>query len=147
MWVKFDNIKFVEGMQSKNGTTYSGWVASGIKKGYGEEPDSEWQKTFFDNSTCTIIEKGILRPGLSIVQFLQRGVKPGDTVEIKSEKDGRFWRIVSMENISNRVAEYTPLTDEQIAQAQVSSAALAQPAATAPAGQYAAVPNWVANAE
>lgn len=146
MWVKFEDIKFVEGMMSKDGKSYSGWVASGIKKGYGEEPDKEWQKTFFDNSTCTIIEKGILRPGLSIVQFLQRGVKPGDTVEIKSEKDGRFWRIVSMENISNRVAEYTPLTDEQIAHAQVSSAALAQPAAPASTEQYTAVPKWLAGA-
>lgn len=113
MWVKFDNIEFKKGIVSKSGNTFDAWVATGTKQGFQDEPDKPWEKYFFDNQATTIVERGMLRPGCSIVQFLQKGVKPGDTISIKSERDGKFWRITSMENVANQKPTYEPLPEEE----------------------------------
>lgn len=120
MWITFNSIEYNPNLVSpKTGKQYAGYIVKGMKQGYPfGSPDVPWQRTFFDTSTCTVIEQGINRPDKSIVQFFQKAVKPGDKVEIKSEKNGAFWDIVSIENITNKgreVPTYEPLSPEEIA--------------------------------
>lgn len=111
MWVEFDKIEYQKGIMSQKGTVYDGYVATGTKRGYQGEPDAPWRKIFFDTQATTIIERGLNRPGCSIVEFLQKGVKHGDTLCIRSEREGAFWRIISMENIAGSKPTYEPLPD------------------------------------
>lgn len=119
MWLTFNSIEYKPNLVSpKTGKEYSAYIVKGMKQkfpmGSGEE---EWQRTFFDTTTATIIEQGINRPNKSVVQFFQKAVRPGDKVEIKSEKAGAFWEIVSLENITNKgreVPTYEPLSPEEL---------------------------------
>jgi hypothetical protein len=122
MWITFDSIEYNPKCTSRNGKTFAGWVAKGTKKGFDDEPDSPWEKVFFDNNATTIIERGISRPGCSIVEFLQKACKKGDTLVIRNERDGKFWRVVSMQNISMDKPSYTPLTEAEVATMQASQA-------------------------
>lgn len=115
MWVVFDSITYEPKLQSKKGTTYAGWVMKGTKKGFGDDPDQPYEKVFFDSSATTIIEKDIARPNLSVVQFLQKACKSGDTIVMRNERDGKNWRIISMENVSGKCPTYEPLSDEEAA--------------------------------
>lgn len=113
MWIVFDSItRHDDLVSSKTGNTYTGYVLKGTKKGFQGEPDAPYEKVFFDTQATTVIEKGVSRPGKSVVQFFQKACKPGDTIIIKNERDGKNWRIVSVENIAGKVPTYEPLPDE-----------------------------------
>jgi len=120
MWVKFNSIEFKEDMKSKRtGNTYSGWVLDGTKMGYKDEPDVPYSKVFFDNQVTTVIERGVRRPNVSIVQFLRKAVQPGDIVEIRNVRNPQgTWDVVPMENKAQGVPEYEPLSDEEHARMQ-----------------------------
>ena len=142
MWFKFDKIEFKSGLVSKNtGKSYDAYIVSGWKRGFDGEPDEEYTKTFFDNSTTTIIEQGIRRPDKSVVQFFQKACRQGDTVVFKNVRNGKTWNLESLENISNGRrnpgADYEPLTDEEI-----SSIKKAQEL-TAVASSTDTMPAWV----
>ena len=100
-------------MVSRQGKKFDGWVIHGTKKGFQETPDEPYTKTIFDNQSITVVEKGVVRRGQSLLQFLQKAVKPGDTLSIQSERDGKFWRWTKIENRSQENPSYEPLTDEQ----------------------------------
>ncbi len=120
MWVIFDKIQYRDDLVGKeSGKTYSGWEATGTKKGYQGTPDEDWTKVFFDNQTTTVIENGLPNHNQSIVQFFQKACKQGDRLSIKMERDGRFWRIVSIENRNSEAPTYTPLSEQTIQSAQV----------------------------
>lgn len=113
MWVEFDKIEFQDNLRSRSGSEYSAWVATGTKQAYKDVPAAPWRKVFFENQATTVVERGMPRPGCSIVQFLKKGVSKGDILVIKSERDGpTFWRIVSMENKSRNMPSYEPLPEE-----------------------------------
>lgn len=114
MWLTFDSITQHFDLVSRAGNTYAGWILKGTKKGFQGEEDEEFEKTFFDSSTTTVIEKGQLRPNCSVVQFFQKAVKQGDTVNMKYEREGKFWRLATVENISKKVPTYEPLPDNTV---------------------------------
>ena len=118
MWVKFDSIEFQKGLTAKSGRKYDAWVFKGMKKGFNDEPDTPYEKTFFDNTTTSVIEKGVTRPGIGIVSFLRNGCEPGDTLAIQFTKSGprRNLDVETIRNITKDrtvggAQEYTPLPD------------------------------------
>lgn len=113
MWLAFEKLEEKKNMVSRNGKTFDGWVIHGIKKGYQETPDEPYTKTIFPNQTITVVEQGINRHGQSLLQFIQKAVKPGDTLSITSERDGKFWRWTKIENRSVALPTYEPLTGDQ----------------------------------
>lgn len=113
MWLVFEGIEEKKDMVSRQGKKFDGWVIHGTKKGFQETPDEPYTKTIFDNQSITVVEKGVVRRGQSLLQFLQKAVKPGDTLSIQSERDGKFWRWTKIENRSQENPSYEPLTDEQ----------------------------------
>lgn len=147
MWLTFNSIEYKPNLVSpKTGKEYSAHIVRGTKQKYpmgsGEEP---WERTFFDTSTATIIEQGISRPNKSVVQFFQKAVRPGDKVDVKSEKVGPYWEITSLENITNKgreVPTYEPLSPEEIQEIKNMTQ---QPFPPAPAAGSEAdtLPPWV----
>lgn len=133
MWFVFDNIEHRNDLQGQSGKKYSGYVVTGTKRGYDGAPDVPYQKILFENQSCTVIERGIPRPGVSIVQFFQKGVKPGDLLVIKNERDGRFWKWDTITKRDESIPTYEPLTEEEI-QNYSKSGSSTQPAA-APAAK------------
>ena len=113
MWLVFEGIEEKKDMVSRQGKKFDGWVIHGTKRGFQETPDEPYTKTIFDNQSITVVEKGVVRRGQSLLQFLQKAVKPGDTLSIQSERDGKFWRWTKIENRSQENPSYEPLTDEQ----------------------------------
>ena len=113
MWLVFEGIEEKKDMVSRQGKKFDGWVIHGTKMGFQETPDEPYTKTIFDNQSITVVEKGVVRRGQSLLQFLQKAVKPGDTLSIQSERDGKFWRWTKIENRSQENPSYEPLTDEQ----------------------------------
>ena len=113
MWLVFEGIEEKKDMVSRQGKKFDGWVIHGTKTGFQETPDEPYTKTIFDNQSITVVEKGVVRRGQSLLQFLQKAVKPGDTLSIQSERDGKFWRWTKIENRSQENPSYEPLTDEQ----------------------------------
>ena len=116
MWLVFEGIEEKKDMVSRQGKKFDGWVIHGTKKGFQDSPDEPYTKTIFDNQSITVVEKGVVRRGQSLLQFLQKAVKPGDTLSITSERDGKFWRWTKIENRSVANPSYEPLTDEQAEQ-------------------------------
>ena len=112
MWIIFDKIEERNDLVSKAGKNYTGFILSGTKKGFEGTADEPYEKVFFDTQTATVIEKGVSRPGKSIVQFFQKACKAGDMLVIRNEKDGKNWRIVSIENISGKKPSYEPLPED-----------------------------------
>ena len=115
-WITFESIEKKDDLVSKAGNKYSAWVLRGTKRGYKADPDTQYEKILFENRAVTVIEKGIERPGISIVQFFLNGCKPGDLVILKSvQKNGR-WEIESVENraYTNAAADYEPLDAAEI---------------------------------
>ena len=140
MWLKFDEIKFETGLTARSGNKYDAWILKGVKKGVGDTPDEDYQKILFDNSTCTVIEHGIERHNMPVVQFFQKAVKPGDLVAMKYSRKGKLPELNSVENLSNKGAnEYVPLTAEQAA--ELKRAADAVPVAA----KVDDTPPWVAS--
>lgn len=113
MWFTFEKIEERKGLVGKSGKPYDAWVVSGTKRGFQDSPDSPYEKTIFDNNVVTVVEKGVTRRGQSLLQFFQKAVKPGDTLSITSERDGKFWRWAKIENIAKSVPTYEPLSDEE----------------------------------
>lgn len=113
MWFTFQNIEEKKNMPSRTGKTFDGYVVTGIKKGFDGAEDTEYTKVIFDTQVITVIEKGVTRRGQSLVQFLQKACKPGDTLVIKSERDGKFWRWASIENRAEAKPSYTPLSETE----------------------------------
>lgn len=113
MWITFQGIEEKKGIPSRNGGTYDAWVMTGIKRGFNDAPDEPYTKVLFDTTTVAVKEKGVTRPGQSLLQFLQKACNAGDTLVVKSEREGKFWRWSVIENRSGVKPSYTPLTDEQ----------------------------------
>ena len=113
MWLEFEKLEEKKGMVGRSGKKFDGWVLHGTKKGFQEDPDAPYTKTIFDNQVITVVEKGVTRRNQSLLQYLQKAVKPGDTLKITSERDGKFWRWSKIENRSSEQPTYEPLTDEQ----------------------------------
>lgn len=109
----FDKIKEMPDQISKSGTRYDCWRLYGKKKGFNNGPDMPYEKTVFESDTITVIEQGITRPGCSLLQFLQKACKSGDSLTIKSEQEGRYWRWCSIEKYlgqrNREVPTYEPL--------------------------------------
>lgn len=119
MWLKYEGIEFKQGLVSKAGKRYDAWILKGQKKGFNDEPDTPYEKTFFDNTTTTVVEKGVNRPGISIVSFFKNGCDVGDTVIMTYTKQGprRNLDVETVRNLTkdgNRstAMEYTPLSDD-----------------------------------
>lgn len=117
-WIVYEGLEYETDRVSKAGKKYDCYVMKGTKKLYpdGEEP---YAKVFFDNSSTTIIEKGVARPNISVVQFLQKGCNPGDLLVIKNVRRGGKWELESIENrTTNRgggtVNDYEPLSKEEL---------------------------------
>lgn len=109
MWFQFSSITERE-FESKQGKPYTAFELVGIKKGWKTDPDSEWSRKIFKNDAVTVIEKGVKRPNISLVSYFQKAVKPGAMVKIVQERNGQFWDIVSVEDISEGASspeEYT----------------------------------------
>lgn len=118
MWFKFESIEFKKGLKAKSGRLYDAWVLKGMKKGFDNEPDTPYEKTFFDNTTTSVIEKGVTRPGISIVSFFRNGCEPGDMIVLQYIKSGprRNLDVESVRNLTkdgntNSALEYKPLPD------------------------------------
>lgn len=117
-WITFESIDFEEGRTSKTGKKYDCYVMRGTKKGFDGVADAPYEKIFFDNSATNIIEKGVVRPGVSIVQFLQKACNPGDVISLKNVRRGGKWELESIENKTTSrgggAADYEPLTNEEL---------------------------------
>ena len=113
MWLEFEKLEEKKGMVGRSGKKFDGWVLHGTKKGFQEDPDAPYTKTIFDSQVITVVEKGVTRRNQSLLQYLQKAVKPGDTLNITSERDGKFWRWSKIENRSSERPSYEPLTDDQ----------------------------------
>lgn len=119
MWLKFDSIEFKKGLTAKSGRKYDAWLLKGMKKGFNDEPDTPYEKTFFDNTTVSVIEKGVTRPGISIVSFLRNGCEPGDTLALQFSKQGvrrnldvETIRNITKDSSSGTAQKYVPLPDD-----------------------------------
>ena len=111
----YDSVTQVKDRISKQGKRYDCWVVKGSKKGFDGSPDLPYEKTIFETDTITVIERGINRPGCSLLQFLQKACKQGDSLTIVSERDGKFWRWASIQKYEGRtnrpLPTYEPLPD------------------------------------
>jgi hypothetical protein len=117
-WITFESIEHEKDRVSKTGKKYDCYVLHGTKKGYNGAPDEAYEKIFFDNSATCIIEKGVSRPNISVVQFLQKGVNPGDMLVIKNTKRQGRWELDSIENLTTSrggsASDYAPITPEEL---------------------------------
>lgn len=120
MWLKYESIEFKQGLISKAGKKYDAWILKGQRKGFDGAPDTPYEKTFFDNTTVTVIEKGINRPGIGIVSFFKNGCEAGDIIVMTYVKSGprRNMDVETVRNLTkdsnkNNVTEYTPLPDTE----------------------------------
>ena len=120
-WITFNSIEFDKDRVSKAGKKYDCYVLRGTKKGFSPAEDEPYEKIFFENSTAPILEKGVLRQGISIVSWLTNAVKPGDMIKIKNVRRGANWEIESLENITTskggNAKEYTEMSDDEVAEA------------------------------
>jgi hypothetical protein len=82
-WIKITGIT-AERRTGKNGKPYDCTLITGMKSGFKGAPDEAWKKYLFPWSDQLWIDK-----------FKAIGV--GNTADVKSEKDGQFWKIVSVE--------------------------------------------------
>jgi len=102
MILVFESIEEVKDKISRQGKRYDCWIVRGKKKGFEGAPDMPYEKTIFPTDTITVLEQGISRPGCSLLQFLQKACKPGDSLTIKSERDGKFWRWANIQKYEGR---------------------------------------------
>lgn len=138
MWFQFETLAFEEGRVSRTGTKYNAWVLRGKRKGFSGEPDTPYEKVVFENTTGTVIEKGINRPDCSVLQFFQKAVKPGDIVKIKYVRNGQRWEFGTLEKLNDAAnPTYEPLTDEQVNNIKAAQAA------TVAVPVENVVPSWV----
>ena len=96
MILRFDSVEQVTDRISRGGKRYDCWVVKGLKKGFDGAPDVPYEKTIFETDTITVFEQGVTRPGCSLLQYLQKACKQGDSLTVKSERDGKFWRWTSI---------------------------------------------------
>lgn len=115
-WITFKEIEFKDDLVSKAGNPYAAYVLTGTKRGFAGDKDEPFEKILFEGQPVTVIEKGIRRPGISVVQFFQKACKPGDLVIMRSVRKGTRWELESVElgRNSSGAADYVPLTEEQI---------------------------------
>ena len=115
-WITFDSIEFKDNLVSKAGTPFSAYILKGTKRGFAGEEDKPFEKILFEGRPVTVIEQGIARPGISVVQFFQKACKPGDLVIMKSIRKGTRWELESVEKgrTSGGAADYVPLTEEHV---------------------------------
>jgi hypothetical protein len=94
-WITIESITN-EKKTSSQGKTYDCTVIKGKKKGYPKgAPDEDWSKNLMPWKDGPIIEK-----------FKSFG--PGKMVDVKSEKVGNFWNIVSVEAVGGGGGGGTP---------------------------------------
>ena len=139
MWVIYQGIEERKNMVSQAGNKFDCFVLQGIKKGYNGEPDKPYEKILFPNTTITVIERGLLRNGMSLLQFLQKACKPGDLLIVKSERDRNgTWRWTQIEKKDDSMPTYEPLSDEDfnklstVAAPAVSAAPSVTPSSVSP---------------
>ena len=118
MWLKYEGIEIKRGLTAKSGKKYDAWVLKGQRKGFDGAPDTPYEKTFFDNTTTTVVEKGVNRPGIGIVSFFRNGCDVGDTIIMTYSKTGprRNLDVETIRNLtkdgqSSSAIEYTPLDE------------------------------------
>jgi hypothetical protein len=129
-WITFKSIEFKDDLVSKAGAPYSAYVLKAVKRGFEGEEDAPYEKILFEGRPVTVIEEGVARPGISVVQFFQKACKPGDLVIMRNVRKGKNWELDSVElggKGRSKAADYVPLTKEQIADAQASSADFSDP--------------------
>lgn len=83
------------GRESRNGNVLTGLLVTGIKKGYRDAPDTDWEKFLYDFNAAEHIAK--------LEEF---GV--GSTVKIQMERDGNFWNIVDIAIWGSGGGSYSP---------------------------------------
>lgn len=140
MWVIYESMEKKE-LTSKAGKPYVAWSFEGTKKGMKSkgEPDTPYQRSFFDNQLVTVIEKGVVRPNVPVVQFIQKACKPGDQIELKFDRSGTMPVLTTVRNMSDDVPVYEPLSDEEATQLLASQNSGGS--AVAPGANQSAVPS------
>lgn len=106
MWLIFDKIEFSDSLMSRKGTAYSGYVVTGMKKGFETDPDEPYSKIIFDN-TFTTVKQGDNSATMSLVEFF-KACQSGDLVVMKSERAGAEkwnWKISEVENRTRPVLD------------------------------------------
>lgn len=113
MYLIFDKLEEKKNQIGRSGKPFDCFIVHGKRKGFQDAPDTPYTKTIFDTSTVTVVEKGINRPGCSLLQYFQKAVKPGDVLKIVSERDGKFWRWASITKWGEgrTLPTYEPLDD------------------------------------
>lgn len=101
MWLVFEDIQYRTDLTSKKGDTYSGYVVTGTKKGWQDEPDSPYSKIIFENVMTNVVEDND-SVEMALYEFFQ-SCKSGDLVVVNSVKDGKFWKIESVENKNRKI--------------------------------------------
>ncbi len=123
MWFQFGNIEERTFDKANGDGTYTAFELTGIKKGYQNAPDEEWSRKIFKSQSVTVIENGQARPDISLVSFFQKAVKPGALIDVKQQRNGNYWDIISVRDISQGTdapAEYTPADAANVAPEQSS---------------------------
>ena len=139
MWVIYQGVEERKNMVSNAGNKFDCFVLHGIKKGYQGEPDKPYEKILFPSTAITVVERGLLRNGMSLLQFLQKACQPGDLLDVKSERDRNgTWRWTQIEKKGDNIPTYEPLSDEDfsklstVAAPAVSAAPSVTPSSVSP---------------
>jgi len=129
MWLDYESCELEELVAKKSGKKYTAYALRGTKRGYNGAADEPYLKPLFENSVIAVKEKGMWRYGVSAVQYLQKACKAGDLLDLKFDRSCTPPELTSIENKSQNVPAYEPLTDEQLAELQSTNVApAAQPA-------------------
>ena len=107
MWMVFEEIERNVTLTSKKGAKYTANIVRGVKKGYMDDPDTEYEKTVFDNTYTTVVDRrGEVE--MDITEFFE-ACEPGDLIVVTNEKDGQHWRISQLENKNRSVVSDSDL--------------------------------------
>lgn len=113
MWLTFGNIEFRDDLMSRKNTKYSGYVVTGVKKGFDGEPDEEYSKIIFEGAFTTV-KQGDNSVTMSLIEFFKL-CQPGDMIAIKSERAGQEkwnWKISEVENRTRPVLDAGAFVDK-----------------------------------
>lgn len=100
MWFIYESLTHRNDLESRKGDKYSAYVLEATKKVYKGD-DEPYSKIIFENTFVKIIDrKG--ETEMVVNEFFDM-CQPGDLIDMKSEKNGDFWNIVSLENKTRSV--------------------------------------------
>lgn len=122
MWIIYESCNLEEMVGKISGKKYTAYALRGMKKGFGDAPDTPYLKPVFENQACSVKEQGVWRDGISIVQYLNKACKPGELLELRFDRSGPPpFDILSIEKKvlgqtnPEDLPTYEPLTPEQAA--------------------------------